>query len=160
MLDEQTADGQDARISKTSVAGSWGAVAGTLRYFADRFGVARASIEGTTLPYDLIRKYAVPGPAAVVLTRHKQRQELALSQPLHYFGFDLERGMERAARRNSGSITATPHATLLADGTARRRRRPPIAAADFRPRGANRSTNTGDGRAARSPASTGEAFAR
>jgi ATP-dependent helicase HrpA len=56
VVDERTADGQEARVSKTSVAGSWGAVAGSLRYFADRFGVPRAGIEGTTLPYDLIRR--------------------------------------------------------------------------------------------------------
>ena len=94
VLDEQTADGQAVRIAKTSVAGSWGAVAGTLRYFADRSGVARASIDGTTLPYDLIRKYAVQGPASLVLSRHKQRQELAISRRLHYFGFDIERANE------------------------------------------------------------------
>ena len=41
VIDEHTADGQEARVSKTSVAGSWGAVAGSLRFFADRFGVAR-----------------------------------------------------------------------------------------------------------------------
>ncbi|HYL28815.1 MAG TPA: helicase-related protein, partial [Gemmatimonadales bacterium] len=34
VIDERTADGQEARVSKTSVAGSWGAVAGNLRYFA------------------------------------------------------------------------------------------------------------------------------
>ena len=95
VLDEQTADGQSVRISKTSVAGTWGAIAGTLRYFADRMGVARASIEGTTVPYELLRKYAVQGSAAVALTRHKQRQELAIARRLEYFGFDLERGMER-----------------------------------------------------------------
>ena len=95
VLDEQTTDGQSVRISKTSVAGTWGAIAGTLRYFADRMGVARASIEGTTVPYDLLRKYAVEGPATVVLTRHKQRHELAISRKLAYFGFNLERGMER-----------------------------------------------------------------
>ena len=94
MLDEQTADGQAVRIAKTSVAGDWGAVAGTLRYFADRFGVARASIDGTTLPYDLIRRYAVQGPATLVLTRHKQRQELAISRRLQYFGFEIERVTE------------------------------------------------------------------
>src|SRR6185436_258585 len=58
VIDEETADGQEARISKTSLAGSWGAVAGSVRYFADRFGVPRASIEGTTIPYDLVRMYA------------------------------------------------------------------------------------------------------
>ena len=36
----------------TPGAGSWGAVAGSLRYFADRFGVPRASIEGTQLSID------------------------------------------------------------------------------------------------------------
>ncbi len=63
VIDEHTADGQEARVSKTSVAGSWGAVAGALRFFADRFGVARASIEGTTISYDLVNRYAVLGPA-------------------------------------------------------------------------------------------------
>jgi len=95
VLDEQTVDHQSVRISKTSVAGSWGAVAGTLRYFADRMGVARASIEGTTIPYDLLRTYAVESPAAVVLTRHKQHQELGLTTRRNYFGFELERHVER-----------------------------------------------------------------
>ncbi|MES2304768.1 MAG: helicase-related protein [Gemmatimonadota bacterium] len=90
VLDEHTADGQEARISKTSVAGSWGGVAGRLRYFADRMGVARAGIEGTTIPYDLIRQYAVLGAPRVVLTGHRQRQGLAVSRRLHYFGFALE----------------------------------------------------------------------
>src|SRR5690606_3208621 len=49
VLDEQTVDGHNARVSRTSVAGSWGGVVGTLRWFADRMGIARASIEGTTI---------------------------------------------------------------------------------------------------------------
>jgi len=44
VIDEQTADGHEARVSKTSVAGSWGAVCGTLRYFADAYGNPRAAI--------------------------------------------------------------------------------------------------------------------
>ncbi|MFO0093345.1 MAG: helicase-related protein, partial [Gemmatimonadaceae bacterium] len=44
VIEEETADGHEARVSKTSVCGSWGAVAGSLRYFADRFGIPRASI--------------------------------------------------------------------------------------------------------------------
>ena len=63
VIDERTVDGHEARVSKTSVAGSWGAVAGTLRFFADRFGTPRAGIEGTTLSYDLVRQYAIPGAA-------------------------------------------------------------------------------------------------
>ena len=95
VIDEHTADGQSVRISKTSVAGTWGAVAGTLRYFADRSGTARASIEGTTIPWEQLRKYAVHGTAAVVITRYKQHQELAVAKRLTYFGFELERGMDR-----------------------------------------------------------------
>ena len=71
VIDEHTADGQEARVSKTSVAGSWGAVAGSLRFFADRFGIPRASIEGTTLSYDLVREHAALGQPRVV--RHRAR---------------------------------------------------------------------------------------
>ena len=38
VIDEETAGGEEARVSKTSVAGSWGAIAGELRYFADKIG--------------------------------------------------------------------------------------------------------------------------
>ena len=44
VIDERTVDGHEARVSKTSVAGSWGAVAGSLRFFADRFGTPRAGL--------------------------------------------------------------------------------------------------------------------
>lgn len=94
VLDEHTADGQEARISKTSVAGSWGAVAGRLRFFADRMGVPRAGIEGTTVPHDLVRRYAAYGPPQVVLTGHRHHQGLAVSRRLRYFGFDLETDLE------------------------------------------------------------------
>jgi hypothetical protein len=90
VIDEHTADGQEARVSKTSVAGSWGAVAGSLRYFADRFGIPRAAIEGTTLSYDLVRKYAVLGPARVILGGPRKHQRLFLERRRSYFGFDLE----------------------------------------------------------------------
>jgi len=90
VIDERTADGQEARVSKTSVAGSWGAVAGTLRYFADRFGVPRAGIEGTTLPYDLIRRHAAWGPPTVSVGGPRRHQGLAVSRDLSYFGFHLE----------------------------------------------------------------------
>jgi ATP-dependent helicase HrpA len=90
VMDEHTADGQEARVSKTSVAGSWGAVAGSLRYFADRFGVPRAGIEGTTISYDLVRKYAVVGPPEIVLGGPRKYQGLMLQRRRSYFGFELE----------------------------------------------------------------------
>lgn len=94
VIDERTVDGHDARVSRTSVAGSWGAVAGSLRWFADRFGVARAAIEGTTIPYDLIRRYAVQGPPTVVITGTRNRLGFSLARRLSYFGFDLETSYE------------------------------------------------------------------
>lgn len=76
-------------MSKTSVAGSWGAVAGALRFFADRFGIPRASIEGTTLSYDLVREHAALGPPRVVLVGPRKHQGLAVERRLGYAGFDL-----------------------------------------------------------------------
>jgi hypothetical protein len=90
VIDEHTADGQEARVSRTSVAGSWGAVAGNLRYFADRFGVPRAGIEGTTLSYDLIRKYATLSTPKVVLGGPRKHQRLMIDRRRTYFGFELE----------------------------------------------------------------------
>ena len=94
VIDEHTADGQEARVSRTSVAGSWGAVAGNLRYFADRFGVPRASIEGTTLSYDLVRRYASLGPPQVVLAGPRKHQRLIIERRRTYFGFELDTEVE------------------------------------------------------------------
>jgi len=94
VIDEHTADGQEARVSKTSVAGSWGAVAGNLRFFADRFGVPRAGIEGTTLSYDLVRQYAAPGPPKVVLSGPRKHLGLSLERRRSYFGFHLDTEVE------------------------------------------------------------------
>jgi hypothetical protein len=94
VIDEETSDGREARISKTSVAGNWGAVAGSLRYFADRFGVPRASIEGTTLSYDLIRDHAAWSAPEIQVTGDGRRQGLAIMRRLRYFGFELEADVE------------------------------------------------------------------
>ncbi|MFN8666189.1 MAG: DEAD/DEAH box helicase [Gemmatimonadaceae bacterium] len=109
VIDEETVDGQEARVSKSSVCGSWGAVAGTLRYFADRFGNPRAAIEGTQLPMGLVRKYAQRGDSRVAYDGHGKRDALVVERRLTYFGFDLERdeelldtfpaGLEQASRR-------------------------------------------------------------
>jgi len=94
VIDEHTVDGTEARISKTSMAGSWGAVAGTLRYFGDRNGIARAGIEGTTIPYDLVRKNARKGQPVISVAGARKRRHLALSRRLTYFGFELETVVE------------------------------------------------------------------
>jgi ATP-dependent RNA helicase HrpA len=94
VIDEHTADGQEVRVSRTSVAGSWGAVAGSIRYFADRFGVPRGSAEGTTLSYDLVRRHATLGPPTIVISGPRKHQQLAASRRVSYFGFDLETVVE------------------------------------------------------------------
>jgi hypothetical protein len=94
VLDERTADGQEARVSRNSVAGSWGAVAGSLRFFADRFGTPRAAIEGTTLPYDLIRRYARRGRPVIEVSGSRKHQGLVARQRLTYFGFELDAVVE------------------------------------------------------------------
>jgi ATP-dependent helicase HrpA len=93
VIDEETADGQEARVSKTSVCGSWGAITGTLRYFADRFGVPRASIEGTQLPASLVRRYAVATDGELAVDP-RSRDALVLTQRVTYHGFELERDEE------------------------------------------------------------------
>jgi ATP-dependent helicase HrpA len=94
VIDEETQWGEPARVSKTSVCGSWGAIAGELRYFADRFGVPRASIEGTQIPADLIRKYARRGEAELIYDARRKYSPLVLRRRVEYFGFELERESE------------------------------------------------------------------
>ena len=94
VIDEETADGQEARVSKTSVCGSWGPIAGDLRYFADRFGIPRASIEGTQIPIELIHRYAKRGAGDVVYDPRRKNSSLSLRRRLEYHGFELEREYE------------------------------------------------------------------
>jgi hypothetical protein len=90
VIDQHTADGESARVSRRSMAGDWGAVVGSMRYFADRFGVPRAAIEGTTLPFDLVRQFAVREPARVEVRGTGKRQNLAVTREITYHGFLLD----------------------------------------------------------------------
>ena len=94
VIDEQTASGDEARVSKTSVAGSWGPIAGELRYFADRFGIPRASIEGTQIPMELIKRNAARGEAVLVYDPERRKSPLMIQRQLEYFGFELSREVE------------------------------------------------------------------
>jgi len=94
VIDEETAEGNEARVSKTSVCGSWGAIAGTLRYFADRSGNPRAGIEGTQIPMHLIRKYATRGISDISYDPRHKGGQIVISHSLEYFGFELEREVE------------------------------------------------------------------
>jgi ATP-dependent helicase HrpA len=94
VIDEHTADGTEARVSKTSVCGSWGAIAGTLRYFADRSGVPRAAIEGTQIPMQLIARYATRSKPELIYDPRRKHGPLMLKRKLEYFGFELESELE------------------------------------------------------------------
>ncbi len=95
MIEELDANGEEVRIARSSLAGAWGAVAGTIRYFADRQGIARASIEGTTIPHALVQQYARWDPPELVLRGHRQHQGFASATMLRYGDFALE---QRATR--------------------------------------------------------------
>ena len=94
VMEERTAGGEEARVSKTSVCSSYGAIAGELRYFADRMGIPRAAIEGTQIPFDLIRSYATHAPPELVYDSHRKRAPLVLRSQITYFGFELGREEE------------------------------------------------------------------
>jgi ATP-dependent helicase HrpA len=94
VIDEQTSWGEEARVSKTSVCGSWGAIAGELRYFADKFGRPRASIEGTQLPMDLVRRFATGDDATLEYDAERRKAPLVLKRRVEYYGFELERELE------------------------------------------------------------------
>ena len=121
VIDEETADGQEARVSKTSVCGSWGAITGTLRYFADRFGVPRASIEGTQLPMSLVRRHAAATGGNLVLGKTGSRDTLVQTRKVTYHGFELERDEEELDTFPGGQEAEARAvlATALATGEAR-----------------------------------------
>ena len=98
VMEERTASGEEARVSKTSVCSSHGTIAGELRYFADRMGIPRAAIEGTQIPFDLVRKYAVHDPPELVFDPHRKRAQLVLRRQIRYFGFELGRDEEPVER--------------------------------------------------------------
>ena len=117
VINEETADGMEARVSKTSVCGSWGAIAGDLRYFADRSGNPRAAIEGTQIPMDIIRRYATRSGDEIVYDSRRKHAPLAIRRKLEYFGFELEREMESIEEFPAGLEQTTRH--VLADALAR-----------------------------------------
>lgn len=123
VIDERTASGDDARVSKTSVCGSWGAVAGELRYFADRFGTPRAAIEGTQLSADLVRRYATRGDPALMYDARRRQGTLVLVRRVDYFGFELHRESEDVEQFPPG-LEAQAR-TLLAEAVARGESRHP-----------------------------------
>ena len=117
VIDEQTADGQEARVSKSSMCGAWGAIAGNLRYFADRNGIPRASIEGTQIPVDRLRRYAKRAKPEFVYDARRPGAPLILKRQVEYYGFILERQNEPI--KDFAGELAQPARRALAEAMAR-----------------------------------------
>ncbi|MDC0710019.1 DEAD/DEAH box helicase [Stigmatella sp. ncwal1] len=115
VIDEQTAWGDEARVSKTSMCGIRGAVAGPLRYFADRQGNTRAAIEGTQVPMGLLRKYARRSKPELAYS--SEYRALIREWSLEYSGFELEHELE--VLRAWGPELADSARRALADALAR-----------------------------------------
>jgi len=92
VIDERTHWGEEARVSKTSVCGNHGAIAGSLRYFADRHGNTHAAIEGTQVPLDLLNRYARRTESRLVYDT--ARMSLVLAWKLEHSGFELDRELQ------------------------------------------------------------------
>ena len=94
VIDEETPRHEPVRVARGSVCGAWGGIAGDIRYFADRFGVPRAAIEGTQLPYDLMRGYARPGASEVSYDPRHRNTPLVVLRRRTYHEFELEKDVE------------------------------------------------------------------
>ena len=87
--------GEEARVSQDECRGSWGAISGKLRYFADAYGNPRAAIEGTNLPMDVIRRHATGDEATLAYDGERRKAPLVLRRRVEYYGFELEHEVER-----------------------------------------------------------------
>lgn len=90
-IEQELADGRPVRISRGSMCGAFGAVAGTVRYFADPNGVARAAIEGTNIPFEVIKRYAAHSGRIIEYREDRKHRGLMVAQKTEYAGFELER---------------------------------------------------------------------
>ncbi|MEE8116565.1 MAG: helicase-related protein [Gemmatimonadales bacterium] len=102
MIEQETARGESVRVSRRSLCSRASAVAGQIRYFADRFGVPRGAIEGTEIPFDLIQRYARPGPPGVRVRVARKQAVLVEERETTYFGFVLD----HVRRQIDGSFPA------------------------------------------------------
>lgn len=90
VIDEETHWGENVRVSQTSVCNRRGPVAGDLRYFSDRFGRARGSIEGTHIPFKLVREYAQSNDGEVIYDPASRAAPVRLRTGRTFHGFELE----------------------------------------------------------------------
>ncbi|UCD23829.1 MAG: DEAD/DEAH box helicase [Gemmatimonadota bacterium] len=132
VIDEETAGGERVKLSRSSVCNRHAAVAGTLSYFADRFGVPRAAIEGTNIPFRTIQRYAVRGDPIVEFHSTPRRSGLVQACRTEYFGFELERERSWLGGEFPQDLASRARETLaraLVDGITQHRQQPMISKA-------------------------------
>lgn len=95
VIDEQTADGESVRIARGSTARSWGAIVGSLRYFADKRGIPRAAIDGTNIPLPVLREHARDSGPTVEYRVRRKEGALYRVRRREYHGFELDRSETR-----------------------------------------------------------------
>lgn len=94
VIDGEQADGRRVKLARDSVCNRWGAIAGSIRYFAAKDGSLRAAIEGTNIPLKLIRRYARREAPEVEYRARAKKSPLSVTHKIVYFGFELERQRE------------------------------------------------------------------
>jgi ATP-dependent helicase HrpA len=110
IIDGETHWGEQVQVSNNSVCGRWGAITGQLRYFSDRFGRTRGSIEGTEVPLTLVWEFARTGDGEVTYSPSYPRAPLRLRTTRTFHGFELESDEEPIERFPAGSEDAARRA--------------------------------------------------
>jgi len=96
VIERAHGDGHEARVSKTSVAGSWGAVAGNLAFLCRSVWDCSCRDRGHHISYDLVRRYATLGRPKSCSAPRASISAHDLERRLSYFGFDLDTEFERS----------------------------------------------------------------
>ncbi|MDP9348707.1 MAG: DEAD/DEAH box helicase, partial [Gemmatimonadota bacterium] len=94
VIDQETSWGEEVRVSPSSMCGGYGAVAGTIRYFAGPGGRTRGSIEGTEIPYNLLWEFSEPAEPEVLYDPAHRRGPLRVRRVRVYHGFELDSEVE------------------------------------------------------------------
>ncbi len=113
-IDETLADGSEARVGRSSMCGPDGVIIGDLRYFADRNGVPRASIEGTQLSLERLKRFAKPTEVSIEYVGNKPAAPLVATTTVEYFGFVFERRVEALKKWPKSLSERARHALALA----------------------------------------------
>ena len=113
-IDETLADGSEARVGRSSMCGPDGAIIGDLRYFADRNGIPRASIEGTQLSLERLKKFAKATAVEIEYNANRPASPLTTTTTVEYFGFVFERRVEALKKWPKSLSNQARHALALA----------------------------------------------